>query len=90
MGSLEGADRRLQDRALRKGEASGEELQKAILKGPDSGENAAHPEPEDVENLSSELQREKELRDQRIANALANPVPARVPISAEAPLDDEL
>ena len=91
MAGEELSDRRLQDRAIRKGEVKGEEIEKRSAALPDSAENAEPLDSAGLAELREELATEKAVRDARIERQLQEP-PERAPVATPVagPLDAEL
>lgn len=83
-------DRRLQDRALHKGELSEEEIAHIVLELPDDAEGIGQPNAEDLDRLREELVSEASGRRERIERSLSEPTPTVTPFIPAAPLDDEL
>lgn len=83
-------DRRLQDRALRKGQMNAEDVQSRVLSLPDSAEAAEPRSAEEIEKLRETLAAEKRVRDERIEVARTRRPAIARPVHATAPLDDEL
>ena len=83
-------DRRLLDRGLRKGELQKDTVDEAVMKTRDYAEDLRPADDEELSRLREDLASEKTLRDERIVHTLENPAAAAPPITADAPLDDEL
>lgn len=92
MATQRGTDRRLQDRALRKGEIGQNDLEREALELGDSAESGQRPSAEALEGLKDELLSEKAVRDDRIQQRLAEPSRESSPVAVAigGPLDDEL
>ncbi len=83
-------DRRIQDRALRKGELKDADVAKAVLALPDSASDVHERSREELEELQEILVAEKRVRDERIEVARHRRPAIVQPVHATVPLDDEL
>ena len=90
MAGAELKDRRIQDRAIHKGELRGEQIEGALLELPDCADNLERPDAKELEELRETLLIEKNVRDQRIEVARKRRPEVVVPVHAAMPLDDEL
>ena len=90
MAGPEITDRRIQDRAVRKGELRSEQVAKESLERNDFADNLERPDAEEIERLRETLATEKKLRDERIEIARKRRPEVTVPVHAAMPLDDEL
>ncbi len=83
-------DRRVQDRALSKGELKDEDVAKEVLALPDSAGDVQERSQEELEKLQETLVAEKKVRDERIEVARHRRPAIVEPVHATMPLDDEL
>ena len=83
-------DRRIQDRALSKGELKDADVAKAVLALPDSASDVQERSREELEELQETLVAEKRVRDERIEVARHRRPAIVQPVHATVPLDDEL
>ena len=83
-------DRRVQDRALSKGELKADEVAKEVLALPDSAGDVQECSREELEKLQEALVAEKRVRDERIEVARHRRPAIVEPVHATMPLDDEL
>lgn len=90
MAAVDNSDRRLQDRDLRAGRKTQEQVNQDVLSLPDSAENTEQVTDEELASLRDELIAEKPARDERIQRFINEPEPIIVPFEPPAPLDDEL
>ena len=83
-------DRRVQDRALRKGELKDADVAKDLLALPDSAGEVQERSKEELDKLQETLVAEKRVRDERIEVARHRRPAIVQPVHATMPLDDEL
>ena len=90
MASGEILDKRLLERKLRQGQASQREVEEAQKDLPDLAHNVRRPEPEELERLAEELERERTLRAERIERALSPPAETELPPTFHIPTEPEV
>ena len=90
MASSETRDRRLTERAMRRGSANTSIIEPSADETPDLADNAEFPSDESVVQLADELRAEKAARDLCIERSLAEPAAAEPRITAPPiPIDIE-
>jgi len=85
-------DKRLQDRALRKGVLTADDISDLLEASPDLSDNLREVTEEDLEELRAELVSEASARAERIARRLTEDrsVGPKIPEPPPQPLDAEL